>query len=51
MKPLRWVRRRLFGGIRDEAARDQVCEAFSRMYAILAEIIPKRSVNHVIWNA
>ena len=27
------VRRRLFGPVRDEAARDQVCEAFSRMYA------------------
>lgn len=26
------VRRRLFGRIRDEAARDRVCEAFSRMY-------------------
>ena len=27
------VRRRLFGRVRDEAARDQVCETFSRMYA------------------
>ena len=27
------VRRRLFGRVRNEAARDQVCEAFSRMYA------------------
>ena len=27
------VRRRLLGRVRDEAARDQVCEAFSRMYA------------------
>ena len=27
------VRRRLFGRVRDEALRDQVCEAFSRMYA------------------
>ena len=27
------VRRRLFGPMRDEAARDRVCEAFSRMYA------------------
>ena len=27
------VRRRLFGRVTDEAARDQVCEAFSRMYA------------------
>ena len=27
------VRRRFFGPVRDEAARDQVCEAFSRMYA------------------
>ena len=26
------VRRRLFGPVRDEAARAQVCEAFSRMY-------------------
>ena len=26
------VRRRLFGRVRDEAARDQVCETFSRMY-------------------
>ena len=26
------VRRRLFGRVRDEAARDRVCEAFSRMY-------------------
>ena len=27
------VRRRLFGRVRDNAARNQVCEAFSRMYA------------------
>ena len=27
------VRRRLFGRVRDEAARDQICETFSRMYA------------------
>ena len=27
------VRRRLFGRIKDEAARDRVCETFSRMYA------------------
>ena len=27
------VRRRLFGRVRNEAARDQVCETFSRMYA------------------
>ena len=27
------VRRRLFGRVRNEAARDQVCEVFSRMYA------------------
>ena len=27
------VRRRLFGRVRDEAARDRVCKAFSRMYA------------------
>ena len=27
------VRRRLFGRVRDEAARDRVCETFSRMYA------------------
>ena len=27
------VRRRLFGRVTDEAARDRVCEAFSRMYA------------------
>ncbi len=26
------VRRRLFNGCKDEAARDEVCEAFSRMY-------------------
>ncbi len=27
------VRRRLFGPVRDQAARDDVCETFSRMYA------------------
>ena len=35
------VRRRLFGRVRDEAARDQVCEAFSRMYANLRRDYPE----------
>ena len=46
------VRRRLFGRVRDEAARDQVCETFSRMYANARRDYPEEvGESRIIWNA